>query len=1060
MNYKKLFLFLMLNVNVNILGQVLEWENEAVFGINKEAGHATYVPYASIKQALADVAAESPYYSSLNGAWKFNWVKQPSERPADFYKTSFDDSKWGTIPVPSNMEMEGYGTPIYTNYTYPFKNDPPRVMGEVPQDWTAYREPNPVGSYRRYFNIPEDWDGKEIFINFDGVISAMYLWINGEKVGYSEGSMNPAEFNITKYVEPGRNLLAVEVYKYSDGSYIEDQDMYRFSGIHRGVYLYAAPKTHVRDFFLTSDLSGDFKSAVFNVKAALKNYTGKKSDKLSLEISLYEPDGKLLDNKILITKEVEQLAENAEAVYKLSANIKEPKLWSAETPYLYAAILTLKDKKGKTLEVLTSKFGFRKVEIKESRLFVNGEPILLKGVNRHEVHPKYGKAVPVASMIQDLELMKKININTVRTCHYPDDPVWYKLCDKYGMYIVDETNLECHGHMDISKYPSWIPAFVDRMERLIERDKNHACVIIWSFGNEAGNGDNFLAMREAGKALDTTRPFHYEGRNNAADFDSYMYPSVKWLIAAAQKESDRPIFMCEYAHAMGNSVGNLKEYWDAIESNKRLIGGCIWEWVDQGIEAPIPGAKNGETYIAYGGDLGDVPHDGTFSVKGLTTSYREYTPKMEEVKKCYQYIKMSPEDLLSGKITVVNKYDFTNLNKFDLYWSLAEDGKVIQSGTLSSLNLEPNQSASVTIPFIKPALASGAEYWVKAEFKLREDASWASKGYTMAWEQFPVPFDVPAKPVIDQSELPELTFTENDNEINISGKTFAVSFDKTSGNISGLTYGEQKIIEGAQNGPAFNLFRATLDNDREQDWGGRVKWTEAGYDNLKYVLKNIKAKKINGKAAEVTTLTEATTVSGFKVSTTVKYVIYGNGFISVDAGFTPDTNSMPIPRLGLRMALYEGLENAEWYGLGPHENYSDRKTSADFGQYKKTVDEMVESYEHPQGMGNREDVRWVKLSDDKDSGVMIVANGKLSFTALHYTDQDLEQAAHPYDLKRRKETILSLDYAQMGLGNASCGPTPLPEYYIPFKPASISFSIRPYNPLNGDAASHSRTIIK
>jgi beta-galactosidase len=1043
-----------------LYAQAHDWENENIFGINKEAGHVTYVPYASAPQALEDVAGNSPYYSSLNGFWKFNWVKQPSERPADFYKTDYDDSKWGMIPVPSNMEMEGYGTPIYTNITYPFKNNPPYVMGEVPEDWTAYKEPNPVGSYRRYFDIPENWNGKEVFINFDGVISAMYVWVNGEKVGYSQSSMNPAEFNITRYVKPGKNLLAVEVYKYSDGSYIEDQDMYRFSGIHRGVYLYAAAKTHIRDFFLTSEFPDGFTSAVFKVKASLKNYGGKESDKSTLEISLYDPKGNITSGKSLITKELGKIEAGEEKVYDLSANINKPELWSAETPDLYTVVLTLKDKKGKTQEILSSKFGFRKVEIKDSRLFVNGEPVLLKGVNRHEVHPKYGKAVPVASMIQDIELMKKININTVRTCHYPDDPEWYKLCDKYGIYLVDETNLESHGNMRVSTYPSWKAAHVDRVQRLIERDKNHPSVIIWSLGNEAGNGDNFLAMREAAKALDTTRPLHYEGRNDAADLDSYMYPSVKWLGKKAEEESPRPIFMCEYAHAMGNSVGNLKEYWETIESHKRLIGGCIWEWVDQGIEKPVPGAKNGETYIVYGGDLGDVPNDGTFSVKGLTTSYREYTPKMEEVRKVYQYIKIKPEDIPAGKISIENKYDFTNLNKYDLCWSLSEDGKVIQSGNLPALNLEPNGKISVTVPFVKPALTPGAEYWLKAEFKLREDALWAPKGYTVAWEQMAVPFDVSAKPVMGQAELPELSFNETGNVVSISGKDFRIAFDKASGSISDLTYGSKKIIEGAANGLKFNLFRATLDNDRKEDWGGEVDWVKDGYNNLTYALKNFSAKELNDKSAQVTASIEASAASGYKVRANLIYTIYGNGYINVEATFDPDTSSSPLPRLGLVAALSEGLENVEWYGRGPHENYVDRKESADFGRYKKTVDGMAERYEHPQGMANREDVRWVKLTDDKDAGILIAANGRLNFTALHYTDNDLVEAGHPYELKRRKETILSLDYAQMGLGNASCGPLPLPQYYIPFKPASISFSIRPYNPLLGDAGSYALPSIR
>jgi beta-galactosidase len=433
---------------------------------------------------------------------------------------------------------------------------------------------------------------------------------------------------------------------------------------------------------------------------------------------------------------------------------------------------------------------------------------------------------------------------------------------------------------------------------------------------------------------------------------------------------------------------------------------------------------------------------------------------MEEVKKVYQYVKIEPKDILAGKISVTNKYDFTNLNKYELCWSLAEDGKVIESGTLPACDLAPNQTSEITVPFVKPVLSPGAEYWLKVEFKLRGDELWEKHGYTVAWEQMQVPFDVPAKPVLDISEEPSLMFTQTDGGYTIAGKDFTVAFDKASGSISELTYGSKTVIDGAENGPAFNLYRAELDNDRKQDWGGSVEWEKQGYDFPTITLKDIKAKKINDKSIEVTAVTETATKSGFKVTTTLHYTVYGNGYINVNAEFNPDTSSTPIPRLGLRMALNEGLENVEWYGRGPHENYVDRKESASFGQYHKTVDEMVEMYEHPQGMANREDVRWVKLSDDKDAGIIVVADGKLNFTALHYTDQDLYKAGHPYELKRREETILSLDYMQMGLGNASCGPVPLPEYYIPFKPASISFSIRPYDPLDGSADEYARTTIK
>jgi len=1033
--------------------QVNDWENEQVFGINKEPTHSTYIPYANTQQALKDVAEESPFYNCLDGNWKFNWVRQPSDRPADFYKTGFDDSRWKEIPVPSNMESEGYGTPIYTNITYPFAPDPPRIMSPVDTSWTKSKEPNPVGSYRRYFNVPADWTGKDIFVHFDGVQSAFYIWINGQKVGYSQNSMSPAEFNISRYVQPGRNLIAVEVYKYSDGSYLEDQDMFRFGGIFRSVYLFAGPKMHLRDFFLLSKLSADLSTAELSVSATMKNDGQGKSPVSLLEVDVYQPDGRLLNNKVFAAATITPLATGAEMVYPLTATVGHPVLWSAEEPALYKVVLTLKDKKGAILEVLSSDFGFREAAIKDSRLYVNGHPVLLKGVNRHEVHPRYGKTIPLATMIRDIELMKLHNINTVRTCHYPDDPQWYKLCDRYGLYVIDEANLETHGMGDkLTRDPKWKPAYVDRETRLVERDKNHPSVIIWSMGNESWGGENFVAGRAAILNLDHSRPIHYEGDNDVADIESSMYPSVNSLIKEGEKKSPKPFFMCEYAHAMGNAVGDLKEYWDAIEGHKRLIGGCIWEWVDQGVNKPIPGDTTGKTFFAYGGDFGDEPNDGSFSIKGLITSDRQVKPELEEVKKIYQYVAISPRRLAEGEISITNKYDFIDLSRFDITWTLAEDGKIIQSGTLPPLHLGPDSAATVTVPFTRPVLHPGAEYWLKIECRLRQDLIWGKKGHVVAFEQMAVPFPVPARPALAVEDMPGLDLIQNEKEVKISGKSFDVSFDKATGVISSLVYGRRTIINSASNGPVFNLYRARIDNDRTEERGPAIEWMKAGYDSLKYVLQYLKVDKTSDKVVVITTVTKAVTRSGFSVGTTMRYSVFGNGFINVDAEFTPDKNGLDIPRLGIKMALNEGLEEVTWYGRGPHENYSDRKESAAFGQYQRKVSDMLEPYERPQGMGNREDLRWLRITDTNDEGVLIVANGKLNFTTLHYTDQDLWAARHLYQLMPRKETILSLDYEQLGIGNASCGPTPLPQYYIPAKPAVISFSIRPYNPQNLSSA--------
>lgn len=1016
------------------------WEDERVFAVHKEPAHVTYIPFPSVKAAteatpFSDSGNISPYYQSLNGQWKFNWVKQPADRPKDFYRTGYDDSDWKTIPVPSNMEMQGYGTPIYTNITYPFRNDPPRVMGTVPGDWTAAREPNPVGSYRREFTIPAGWKGRDIFLHFDGVISAMYVWVNGKQVGYSENSFSPAEFNIGAYVKPGKNTIAVQVYKYSDGSYLEDQDMTRFSGIHRRVYLFAVPKLHIRDYFMRSALNTDHTSARFSIEAKLQN--NGKGTSATLEAVILDKDGKSAGK--IAPVNITAPAKGPAATCNLSCDVDHPLLWSAETPALYTVLLTLKDASGQVTEVLTSKFGIRDVKISDSRLLVNGTPVLLKGVNRHEIHPVLGKAVTVESMVQDILLMKQHNINTVRSCHYPDDPVWLELCDYYGLYIIDEANHETHGHQKIASYPSWQPAILDRTVRLVERDKNHAAVIIWSLGNEAGAGPNFVAAREAVRKLDLSRPIHYEGMNQVGDIESNMYPSVDYIIERGKAPSEKPYFMCEYAHAMGNSVGNLKEYWDAIESHKRLIGGCIWEWVDQGIQAKVPGDTS-KTYFAYGGDLGDKPNDGTFSIKGLVTSDRQVKPALLEVAKVYQYVKFADAGLQKGLVKISNRYGFLHLSDFRIKWTLLENGTAVQQGELPYLSLQPGADTVLTVPCNLSALSPAGEYFLNMEVALSQDQLWAKKGHVVAAEQLLV--KQPAKPLVaDNYAQRPVVVQQTDSHVVITGKDMLVQFDKQTGRLSGLTYGQQQYISGIENGIAVNLYRAMLDNDHTGDWGQPYDTRSLGYDQPEYTLNKMEVIP-NQTAVQIKTAIRVHTKSGFGVSARLDYIIYGTGEIKVDATLTPDKTTQFINRLGVRLILDEGLEQVDWYGRGPHENYIDRKESAFVGRFSRAVKDMEELYDKPQGMGNREDVRWLRLSGAK-RGIEIVSHDTMSFSALHLTDQDLGKAAHRYELKPRKETVLTLDASQMGVGNGSCGPIQLPQYLVPVAPCQLSFTIRP-----------------
>ncbi|RAJ08262.1 beta-galactosidase [Chitinophaga skermanii] len=1021
------------------------WEDETIFAVHKEPTHVTYIPFPSIKAAneakpYSDDSHISPFYQSLNGPWKFNWVKHPNEKPKNFYQPNYDDKNWATIPVPSNMEMQGYGTPIYTNITYPFKNDPPRVMGPVPADWTAAKEPNPVGSYRREFTIPNDWDGKDIFLHFDGVISAMYVWVNGKQVGYSENSFSPAEFNVSPYVKPGKNTVAVQVYKYSDGSYLEDQDMTRFSGIHRRVYLFAVPKLHIRDFFLRSELNKDYTAARFSIETKVVNNGKSTSAPAIVEAEILDEQGKHAGK--IDPVNINAQRKGTEMIYTLVGDIQQPQLWSAEKPALYTVNITLKDTKGAVLEVMTSKFGIREVKISGSQLLVNGKPVLLKGVNRHEIHPTLGKAVTVESMVQDILLMKQHNINTVRSCHYPNDPIWLQLCDYYGLYVIDEANHETHGHQKIATYPSWQPAIIDRTVRLVERDKNHACVIIWSLGNEAGAGQNFVAAREAVRALDLSRPIHYEGMNSVGDIESNMYPSVDYIIERGKATSEKPYFMCEYAHAMGNSVGNLKEYWDAIESHKRLIGGCIWEWVDQGIQTKVPGDQTGKTYFAYGGDLGDTPNDGTFSIKGLVTSDRQLKPAIQEVKKVYQYVKFLNAGVQEGNIRIRNGYAFQNLSDYTITWTLMENGYAIQQGVLNNFALQASKDTVIHIPFTQPALKPGASYYLNMQVALKEDAIWAKKGHIVAAEQLIVNWFTP-NPVVDTTKLP-LVLKQTGNQVTITGKNVTVQFDRTTGRMSTLQYGQQTYISRAEHGLAVNIYRAMLDNDHTGDWGQPYDTRSFGFDQPEYTLHKFEV--IPGTSEiKVQTGLQVKTKQGFNVQVALHYTIYGNGAIKVDALLEPSQTQLFINRLGLRMFLEEGLEEVTWYGRGPHENYIDRKSSAFVGIYNRSVTSMLEQYEKPQGMGNREDVRWLKLSANKQGkgGLQIVSHDVMSFSALHVTDEDLGKAAHLYELKPRKETVVTLDARQMGLGNGSCGPMQLPQYLVPVAPVRMSFTIQP-----------------
>ncbi len=1007
-----------------------DWEDETVFAINKEAGHVTYIPFATEDELKNDPSWEKPWmtpkssrFLSLNGTWKFNWVKQPSERPMDFYQLNYDVSGWKEIPVPSNWEMVGYGTPIYTNITYPYANKPPYIVPQA--GYTSEKEPNPVGSYRRTFMLPENWDGKEIFLHFDGAYSAMYVWINGQKVGYSQGANNVAEFNITNYAHSGENTIACEVYRWSDGSYLEDQDMFRLSGIHRDVFVYATPKLHIRDYFLKSEFPVDnFNSAVFKVEPSLKNYSENVNGAVTVNVSLLDTNG---TEVLSLVQKIDQLKSLKDSTFVMQGNVDHPMLWTAETPNLYSVVLSLKDANGQVLEVLSSKFGFRKIEIKNARVQINGVPVFFKGTNRHDTHPQFGKAIPVESMIQDIVLMKQNNINTIRTCHYPNDPKMYALYDFYGMYIMDEADVECHGNQSLSNNPTWLPAFTDRMVRMIERDKNHPSVIFWSMGNECGGGQNFYEVNKAAKAIDPSRPIHYEGNSNAADIDSQMYPDLVGAARFDASNSSRPYFFCEYAHSMGNAPGNLKEYWDLIENSKRIIGGCIWDWVDQGLN------KFGDdpTKYYFGSDFGDKPNDFDFCLNGIVTPDRKVTAKLLEVKKVYQYIKFKLVNLSEKKFAVQNRYGFINLDQFNFKWEIVKDGVVAESGSVALPSVTAGNDAMITAPF-KTIITGNSEYFINFYAELKKETSWAPAGYMLASEQIRIT-DRVLPEVVETKNMNQLSVSETTSEYSIKGDDFSLAFNRNKGILSSLIYGSTEMISNGQ-GPEFSYYRR-INNDRSPNSG--LTESVISCQSLKYTLSdNLK------KIVVVSEMKASNSVAVFPY--TITYTIFGNGVIDVDVKITNNSNTGDMPRIGLLMALSSGLEQVKWYGRGPQESYADRKASAHFGIYENTVTGMLEHYVRAQSNGNREDVRWLGITNPTGQGLKITSKGKLNFNVLHFTDRDLWNAVHDFSLPgiKKAESYLSLDCIQKGLGNASCGPDVLPEYKIPgHEDYSYSFRI-------------------
>ena len=1012
-----------------------EIENPELLGINKEPYHATLMPYANLQEALVAKRHASSLCKSLNGQWKFNWVPTPEQRPADFYKPDFDVSAWKEIPVPSNWEVQGYGTPFYRNLGYTIKKDFPHVMSEPEKWYTSYKERNPVGSYRREFEVPADWTGRRNFITFDGVDCAFFLWVNGEKVGFSVNSRNAADFDLTKYLKPGKNMIAVEVYQYSSGTWLEDQDMFRLHGIFRNVTLWSAPQVHIRDFFVKTDLDKDYKDATLDISAKIKNFDDKTAKAQTLTATLYDKEGKEI-GKGSVTGN--KLNANQEEVLNVKLPVANPQKWTAETPNLYTVVLT--NSEG---EILSSKVGFRKIEIKGRVFMVNGVPIKLKGVNRHEHWSEVGHAITEEMMIRDLEVIKQGNCNHVRTSHYSDDPRWYELCDEYGIWLVAEANCESHGYDGrFDEEPTMKAAIIDRNVANVENFKNHPAVIIWSLGNECGGvGSNFVAALNTVKAIDPTRFVHYErfgsGSRNPADLDGRMYGTAQDYVDMVKNWGlTKPLYICEFVHAMFNSMGSLDEYSKVFDDNPEILGGAIWEFQDQALwnrrdpKHPI---------LAYGGGFGEAPNDNYFIHKGVisydrSTAGTQVKPHYPEMKKAFQWIDVSLTDPVSGEIQVRNKYQFISLDRFNASWSLTENGQEIDKGTLNVHNQWGRLIARIPYKIEHPK--AGAEYFVRVSFTQKEKTLWADKGFEVASAQFKLPVNTP--PVVENKVTQAVKLVQNDQLATVTGNGFSVVFDKKTGFISQLAKNGINLLI-ADGAPKLHLWRAPHKND--DDWAFR-QWEKFGVNTLQYTLVDFKVETVDNTTVKVVSTTKADGKEGFGVYHTATYLVKGDGTVKVDNQVQFVGFQINLARIGVRMLLDKKLDQMTFFGRGPGENYSDRKAASDVGLYELGVNDQY-TYEKPMERGNHEEVRWAKLSGKDMPSLMVQSDEKLmQVAALPHTDEEMLPVQYKIDLPASTATVFCVSTKTLGVGSNSCGPQTLEKFRVYAEPTSFTYTIK------------------
>jgi len=1032
-----------------------DWIDPQVVSRNRLQPHTDVLPYPDRETALDGDRTATPWFRSLNGQWAFDLVPTPEDAPADFAEPGFDASDWDDIEVPINWQAAGYGGPHYTNVIYPFPVDPPHV----PTD-------NPTGCYRQTFHVDEDWDGRQIRLHFEGVDSAFHLWVNGERVGYSEGARLPAEFDVSDYVEPGENTVAVRVYKWTNGSYLEDQDMWWLSGIFREVYAYTVPETHVADIDVRTELDDDYVDADLSTAVDVTN-DGTYAETRIVTATLKGPDGAVIAE----LEDTVHVNPGETETVSLDTTVTDPAKWTAETPTCYDLAIEL-SADGDEMEVVHETVGFREVEMADGQFLVNGEAVTIRGVNRHDFHTDRGRHVPVDAMREDIELMKRHNINAVRTAHYPNDSRFYDLCDEYGLYVIDETDIECHGLEEADETPhlsdaaEWEATYVDRMVRMVERDKNHPSVVIWSLGNESDFGENHVAMAEDTRERDPTRPIHYEPDTDqeVSDIVGPMYPLWEQLEEwVAEDGYEHPVIMCEYAHAMGNGPGSLNEYWELIYEHDRLQGGFVWDWLDQGLRQTT---ADGEEWFAYGGDFGDEPNDANFNINGLVFPDRTPSPGLTEYKKVIEPVTLSAGKLAAGEVVVQNRYDFRDLDHLAADWRVEVDGELVESGTLSLPDLAAGESESVTVPV--GDVTHDGESLLTVEITLAGGTAWADAGHTVATGQFELPDS--GEPVPPTPRSGPLSTDRTGDGIVVTGPDFELVFDNTHGVIDSLTYRDQDLLV---DGPQVDLWRAPTDNDNGlpldgtllsrlvelseerttlepgQFWtiGFAQLWREHGLDSLQFRCDAVECEQFDDhvEIAVAGRLAPPIFDHGFAVKQT--YIVHDNGTIEIDTTLEPegDLSILPsLPRVGLDLTLSNALDTVSWYGRGPGESYADSKQAQLVGRYERDVTDLHTPYVRPQANGTRTDVRWATFTDDRGVGLLVTGDSELSVTAHRYTTEDIEAAEHDHELPERDEISVSLDHAHCGLGTGSCGPVTLDEYRVAPETFDFTVELRPF----------------